>query len=808
MLRFGIVLAAVVALAGCGDDDEGGCTSSSECSAGATCVDGRCTTPMTGCTGAADCSAGEVCVDSRCVPNVDGGGGADADDAGACEVPCAGACCGEGELCASDACVRDGGPCTGDDECTDDTTCDDALGRCLPWDEGGRSPACELELTPGLFRTSVQCEWTGPPEGDAYAGYVHVESMPLVVDFGIDRGPDDPRRPSIVIVSTNRFTYTDGGVIRILDGRTCELQASLAEPDVQAAGTPAIGDLNGDARPDVVSAVAGGGIAAWGYVGGAWTQLFRSEDRSATAIHSLSLADLDDDGTPEILAGALVYDATGALLASNAGQGPMVCGSYSAPPVVADVDLDDDAELVQGTQVYDWESGTGWVAHPDWTGPGANGFVAVADFGDFPGAAGDAPGRPEIAVVSSARVIVLSVGGEIVYGPVALGGSGDGGNPTVADFDGDGRAEIGAGTPGAYTVVDLDCSDAPVGECASGRTDGILWARPVQDTSCGINGSTVFDFEGDGAAEVVYSDECYVRVFRGSDGTVVWSHARTSGTWIEAPVVADVDGDFHAELVSGSNSAGSPSCAASDGIFEGLRCESGEDCASGSCAAGLCRCTGREECGDPDLDCLPPLEGEEGNVCRSVRTTLTGVRVYSDVRDRWAASRSVWSQHAYHVTHVGDDGVVPRTSEARRNWEVEGLNNFRQNVQGGTERAAAADVTVRGDGYGRECDAEMPRLPLQAQICNRGGLSFADGVTVVFHDGDPEAGGEEVCRATTVSSVSPGACLVVGCTWDGPPLEEELTVYVTADAGDVVPECLEENNVGTLEGVRCPPPLM
>jgi hypothetical protein len=266
------------------------------------------------------------------------------------------------------------------------------------------------------------------------------------------------------------------------------------------------------------------------------------------------MADLDDDGVTEILMGAVVYAADGTLL--DAAEGLHALVGYSQPPVVADVDHDGDAELVTGDGVFDWDRAARRWVRRDGLRARADGFVAIADFGRFPMAAGDFDGGPEVAVISAGTARVQSLGGDVVFGPIPLPGGSHGGNPTIADFDGDGRVELAAGGPGSLTVFDLDCAaTGATGTCASGRTDGILWTRPVRDFSSGINGSSVFDFEGDGRAEVVYADECYLRVFDGRSGEVAWSAPRSSGTWIEAPVVADADGDFNAEIVVGSNSA-------------------------------------------------------------------------------------------------------------------------------------------------------------------------------------------------------------------------------------------------------------
>ena len=120
----------------------------------------------------------------------------------------------------------------------------------------------------------------------------------------------------------------------------------------------------------------------------------------------------------------------------------------------------------------------------------------------------------------------LTVARRAVELPVLPGAfrAGRGGPPTVADFDGDGRPEIGVAGASAYTVIDLDCDITDVSGPGCQRTQtfpkGVLWSRSVQDETSNATGSSVFDFDADGAAEVVYADECYLRIYRGADGEV------------------------------------------------------------------------------------------------------------------------------------------------------------------------------------------------------------------------------------------------------------------------------------------------
>jgi hypothetical protein len=725
-----------------------------------------------------------------------------------CPGACGDECCEADDVClvASGQCIPDLGPCATNDDCQDDSYCDAGQSICAPYPDDGTTDLCETQREPGIFRVQVQCEWTAPPPGDPYPNGTEVRVKPLVADFNTD---DDPAtiRPSLVIVTS------EGGssVIRLLDGETCEQQFMLPEHLVTGDSTPAIGDLDGDGRPEVVAHHRDGGAVAWTWdpAAQAWAVMWRSMDLSATSVHSVSIADLDDDAVPEVILGAIVYGADGQLRSNTVGQGDKLCGiGYHAPATIADVDLDDRLEIVGGGTIWTWDDAANdLVEEPYFTAVAAPAFTAVADFGEFPGAEGDAPGRPEIVAMSPMALRVQTIAGALLFGPVALPGGGDGGNVTIADYDGDGAPEIGVVSLTLYIVYDPACGDPKFpGECASGSTDGILWQATVAENSCAIMGSTVFDFEGDDAAEVVYADECFIRVFSGKDGQVIWSHPRSSATWYEAPVVADVDGDARAELVTGySPYVGS--CGAVDPIFAGLRCTSEFACptAALTCDADLCRCAADADCGDPDMVCVDPLPTSPGTgkVCRAAYSTRVGVRVFSDAN--WVGARPIWNQHAYSVTHVESDGTIPQGSAVPRNWQVPGLNNFRQNTQDELGVIQSPDITVEGVGYGKLCSAENPVLPLEAEVCNRGLLPLDPPVAASFYDADPAQGGALLCTAVTVGVLAPGACEVVTCDWLDPPTDTAIVVFIEVDGGGTVAECFEGNNSAGLP-VQCPPP--
>jgi len=693
----------------------------------------------------------------------------------------------------------------------------------------GRSP-CQ-------FSPALQCSWTGPPAGDSHASHKNVLGTPTVVDFDFDGDPK-VHQPSIVFVSydgedgggeASRCDSGYHGVIRVIDGATCKQQFNVDMAQVRASSPVALADVNLDGRADIVAARCGGGLVAFGYdtTTKAFKLLWTSSPSDTGATVGMwdgpSIYDLDNDGKPEILMGGTVWSNTGTLI-----DGALGLLSYSSGfiPVAADLDGNGTVELVNGVSVWSWQSSKWTLVKSTTLAPGQ---VAVADFGTF-GAdpskddRGTLDGIAEIAVVSTGTVRIQTADGRVVFGPVTIPAAGTGGPPTVGDFDKDGRAEVAAAASDSYSVFDPDCTGTPVkATCDSLSTTGILWSQVSQDHSSNVTGSSIFDFEGDGAAEAVYADECFTRVYDGKTGEVLYSQWRTSCTWYENPIVADVDGDFNSELVvpSNTNCGIDTTCVANpnhpkhpttgktlDPLFKGLRCKTALDCPGGTCDSGFCRCTADGDCGGGGFVCGPAVSGTPGTgqVCRAAfGGDVSGIRVYRDVLDRWVSSRMIWNQHAYSVTHINDDGTVPKTSAWKQNWKQQGLNNFRQNVQGDLDPTSTPDLTAKKQTQ-LSCDSEGNML-LELQLCNRGTQPVGAGVPVTFYKGPPTSG-DVICTAKSAAQIDPGKCEPVSCLWSGAPVGSPTDVYGVADddgtgKGGTTTECEEGNNTTLIKGVSC-----
>ncbi|AKT38660.1 FG-GAP repeat domain-containing protein [Chondromyces crocatus] len=655
---------------------------------------------------------------------------------------------------------------------------------------GGEAEACIYVPPAGEFSPQIECAWHAPPANGPYALRDDVVMTPVVVNLTDDNGDgqvDTNDIPDIAFVAYR--LQEDGccnqnGALRVLSG-ACNPDGTMTEhfavgaTEIQAdtgiagiwldnSGGLAAGDIDGDGSVDLVGTIVNGGTIAFERTGRVkWinTEHPSRPMRDHLAGTTPSIADIDHDGKPEIIQGRVVLNGEDGSLKWK-GTGGVGINAFLGPvSTVGDPDLDGNLNVLAGNTMYAIDGTPLWTYDFPVASSSANcgapnaypcdGFTAVGNFDD------DDYG--EIVIVRAGVIYILNHDGT----PLEVGGApvridiprvnctlNEGGPPTIADFDGDGDAEIGVAGADYYVVADLECLAEPLPpQCSD---PGIRWKVRNDDCSSRSTGSSVFDFDGDGKAEVVYNDERFFRVMSGVDGTVLLEVPNNSHTRLEMPIVVDVDNDGNAEIIFVENASGSTP-AATDGI-----------------------------------------------------------QIWGDPTDSWVPTRRIWNQHAYHVTNVSELGAIPMNEPP--NWlaatdaTVAGvMNNFRQNLPS-FDRFAAPDITLDLTLNAATCPAY---LSLVADVCNRGALVVGAGVQVRFYNNLTR--NEITCAnapVATTQPLSPGQCEAVICEWANAPSNvQELDVRGCADnegydcasnpATGGNNECHEDNNAGDGKGPSC-----
>jgi len=736
------------------------------CASGEQCLDSTtCCAPENQCNGAC-CGAGQLCEAGQC--RMDCGNGNPG--CGAQDV-----CCGAAEICYLGQCLVPGDACTPGMACAtqpemrpcpDGQICEPSLMLCVPQDV---NEACVYMPPAGVFEPvplftwgqrrarmcmnddecqtaevcqAGLCEVTWPhvtPASDDMPQHYQSSSIPMVTDL------DGDCVPEIIFNTYADSAYTRDGVLRAIRGDTGAKLWTVSDPAYRtdASANPAIGDVDGDGQPEVFVTGPGKNVLRFASDGTpVWiSDAFTGPEGSA----SVALANLDAEGDAEIILGAAVFDSAGQLLfegtagRGHAGQGPISC--------IADLNDDGRPELVAGNTVYGF---TGAVSNGDFAGAELaragvpDGYCGIADM--------DTDGSPEVVLVTGGQVYVLNGQTMTQLAAFTIPGGGNGGAPNIADFDGDGRPDIG--TAGATNYVVLAYRGPDQLE--------LLWRAPTEDDSSSRTGSSVFDFDGDGRAEVIYNDEEFVRIYPGvepaclqmpvgaacdgvmNDDEILFRDLNSSRTRTEYPVIADVDGDFKAEIVFATSN---------EANF---------------------------------LD--PQFVGD------------AGIEVWADRLDNWVSTRPVWNQHSYHITNSGPRAQVPQ-SEAP-SWSTPTgapYNSYRRNAQGDRATFCAPDLVVREVS---QDSAGCPAMVLRVTLVNQGCLGVGAGLQVAVYS----AAGDLLATSQTTAALGPGSAQVIEIsvprtgTW-----MQQVRVTVDDDGmgQGALNECEERNNASDLLDVGC-----
>jgi hypothetical protein len=432
-----------------------------------------------------------------------------------------------------------------------------------------------------------------------------------------------------------------------------------------------------------------------------------------------SVADLNHDGIPEIIVAGHVYNSvTGAWICS-------VPGTVTRYVQAVDVFNTGNLNYIQDNRIYDVvvdgsNQITGLALHKTLTPP----VFAATDPDNTLGVAFTASGNMRTNFVdmdNDGKLDAIfqgngSVSGQYYnivyiidpytdtlkartvfkYDPLATTSTSS--FQFIGDMDGNGLPEI-AFIRGAYdAAIPVNYYDLKIvamkynPAAAFASRLSVFWTLDHHDYSI-ATGITMFDFNQDGKQEIVYRDEQVLRIIDGSTSIpqVLATIANISGTAGEYPVVADVDGDGHAEIA----------------IVGGLA-------------------------------------GETSSSWKGRLYVYKSLGTYNN----WAPARKVWNQYFYHPTQVNNDLTIPKypmnpttafpgidgvlgTSD-----DVRPYNNFLQQQTELSKNGTPLWLTPNGQMVGApeySYDAVADSLTITLKVHNAGDAPFQNPFKVTVY---------------------------------------------------------------------------
>jgi gliding motility-associated-like protein len=500
-------------------------------------------------------------------------------------------------------------------------------------------------------------------------------------------------------VTTN---YSTNGIY-ILNGITGATQNQVNIAPIKPWNDMIIADIDGDGCAEifVVYSSSEFGIIAFDCnLNKLW------QTQTSYNLGNIGITDFDGDGLAEIYGRDEIIDAhSGTIMAAGThGTDKFGANYFEKHLLHGGVAVDVLAgfpgqELVQGGKIYAVDINRATLSASISLEESINSYETVqSPFGDFRNTGGvsvadyNQDGHLDILMPGfdanepdpdHTRVFLWDVynGTFVTYKDNANDWREGTGRLNVADIDGDGLLNT-TFVSGEYLYA-LD------------ENWNLKWRIAIQEESSGTTGATVFDFNGDGSAETVYRDEAYLYIVDGNDGDIYASTPCKSLTFVEYPIVADIDNDGATEI------------------------------------------------------CVPCLTDDAGDIYGNQFDAQ--IRVYESDGEQWVPARKVWNQHAYFNANINDDLTIPEVLQPHHQVFSTGvcgigdnrpLNTFLNQspfiTYDGCPNYGAPDLTfVQGSLTINPPTCPDTDITISFEISNEGDKDLNFDVPISFYDGDP-----------------------------------------------------------------------
>ena len=545
-------------------------------------------------------------------------------------------------------------------------------------------------------------------------------SLAVTVPSGATFGPISVQVANLTAISTQFFLPTFTAVTPGIGSNSL-----VAKVDFTTGTGPigvAIGDLDGDGKPDLAVANQGSSTVSvyrstsTSGVINASSFAAKVDFTTGTLPQSVAIRDVDGDGKPDLALANYgsntlsVYRNTstsGVINASSfAAKVDFTTGTNPRGVVIGDVDGDGKPDLTVANE------GSNTVSiFRNTSAPGtidASSFAAKVDFttGALPRSVAmgdvDGDGKPDLALANwrggsgttvsvyrntstSGVINASSFAAKVDFttgsGPISV---------AIGDVDGDGKLDLAVANNGSATVsVFRNTSASGVINASS------LSAKVDFTTGSGPFGVSVGDVDGDGKPDLAVTNDgsATVSMFRNTatSGTINASSFATkadftTGTNPYSVVIGDVDGDGKPDLTVANNTSNTVSVLRNlDPLFLEVGASAGvDDAGTGEGAAW------GDYDGDGDQDLYVVNYGSANKLYRNNGNgTFTEVGVSAGVADTGNGNGAAWGDY----DNDGDLDLYLTNNGTNRLYRNNGNGTF-------TEVGAAAGVANVGYGIG------------------------------------------------------------------------------------------------------------